>query len=213
MHEPCCHVTTKPLITETETHLLYLAPIVPLEHGTVLNLANLDLISLEIPTDMLADTFKSHTLLENKLSILHYLILHSGDMDTASELITWQTERPFSLGYPQILREYLLATSYAAVQRTLPSDANKLINLLPVTSQKIGFEYEIQLDDYMINLSQDVLWNASMMLLSPQQRIVPYRTDIWVKLWEQLAKLSKGTQRFKPSQVVEKLMVSLDCYQ
>ncbi|VEN54648.1 unnamed protein product, partial [Callosobruchus maculatus] len=213
MHEPCCHVTTKPLITETETHLLYLAPIVPLEHGTVLNLANLDLISLEIPTHMLADTFKSHTLLENKLSILHYLILHSGDMDTASELITWQTERPFSLGYPQILREYLLATSYAAVQRTLPSDANKLINLLPVTSQKIGFEYEIQLDDYIINLSQDVLWNASMMLLSPQQRIVPYRTDIWVKLWEQLAKLSKGTQRFKPSQVVEKLMVSLDCYQ
>nr|CAI5821704.1 unnamed protein product [Callosobruchus analis] len=213
MHEPCCHVTTKPLITETETQLLCFAPIIPLEHGTVLNLANLDLISLEIPIDMLVDTFKSDTLLENRLSILHYLILHSGDMDTASELITWQSERPFSLGYPQMLREYLLATSYAAVQRTLPTDANKLINLLPVTTQKIGFEYEVQQDDYMINLSQDVLWNASMMLLSPQQRIVPYRTDIWVKLWEQLAKLSKGTQRFKPSQVVEKLMVSLDCYQ
>ncbi|CAH2000725.1 unnamed protein product [Acanthoscelides obtectus] len=211
IHEPCCHVTTKPLITETQ--LLYLAPIVPLEHGSVLNLANLDLISLEIPTNMLVDTFKSDTLLENKLSILHYLILHSGHMDTASELILWQSERPFTLGYPQMLKEYLIATSYAAVQRTLPTDANKLINLLPITSQKIGFEYEIQQDEYIINLSQDVLWNASMMLLSPQQRIVPYRTDIWVKLWEQLAKLSKGTQRFKPSQVVEKLMVSLVCYQ
>lgn len=103
--------------------------------------------------------------------------------------------------------------SYSSVQRNLPSDANKLINLLPITSQRVGYEMEVELDKMTICLSQDVLWNASMMLLSPQQRIVPFRTDIWVKLWEQLAKLSKGTQRFKPNQVIEKLMVSLVCYQ
>lgn len=112
-----------------------------------------------------------------------------------------------------MLKEYLIATSYSSVHRNLPSDANKLINLLPITSQRIGYEMEVELGNYMICLSQDILWNASMMLLSPQQRIVPFRSDIWVKLWEQLAKLSKGTQRFKPSQVLEKLMVSLVCYQ
>lgn len=117
------------------------------------------------------------------------------------------------MGYPQLLREYLIATSYAAVQRNLPSDANKLINLLPITCQRVGYEMEVELNSFSICLSQDVLWNASMMLLSPQQRIVPFRSDIWVKLWDQLAKLTKGTQRFKSTQVVEKLMVSLVCYQ
>lgn len=128
-------------------------------------------------------------------------------------MIAWQSERPFTLGYPQLLKEYLIATSYSAVQRNLPTDANKLINLLPISSQRIGYEMEVELNKFMICLSQDVLWNASMMLLSPQQRIVPFRTDIWIKLWEQLSKLSKGTQRFKSTQVVEKLMVSLVCYQ
>lgn len=112
-----------------------------------------------------------------------------------------------------MLKEYLIATSYASVQRNLPSDANKLISLLPITSLRIGTDIEVELESHMICLSQDVLWNASMMLLSPQQRIVPYRSDIWVKLWDQLAKVSKGAQRFKPSQIVEKLTVSLVCYQ
>lgn len=129
------------------------------------------------------------------------------------QLILWQSERPFTLGYPQILKEFLIATSFTSVQRNLPLDANKLINLLPITSQKIGYDFEVDVNGIMVCLSQDVLWNASMMLLSPQQRIVPYRSDIWVKLWEQLAKLSKGVQRFMPSQVVDKLMVSLVCYQ
>lgn len=52
-----------------------------------------------------------------------------------------------------------------------------------------------------------------MMLLSPQQRITPFCTDIWLQLWEQLMKIVAGKQRFKPSQVVEKLLVSLVCYQ
>lgn len=117
------------------------------------------------------------------------------------------------MGLPQLLKEYLVASSYASVHRNLPSDAGHLVNLLPITTQHMGNELEVKINDKMINLSQDVLWNASMMLLSPQQRIVPYRSDIWVKLWEQLAKISKGKQRFKHSQVAEKLLVSLVCYQ
>nr|XP_023019414.1 protein pigeon [Leptinotarsa decemlineata] len=212
-HEPSCHITTKPLIMDMETHLLCLASLVPIENDYVVNLATLDLIDLTIPDNLLVETFESDTLLENKLGILHYFLLHSNELELATELITWHSKTPLNFAYPQILKEYLLATSYASIQRNLPQDAIKLATLLPVTTQKVGLETEVKINDYTIGLSQDILWNASTVLLSPQQRIVPYRSDIWMKLWEQLAKLSKGSQRFKPSQVVDKLMVSLDCYQ
>lgn len=129
------------------------------------------------------------------------------------QLIAWQIEKPASLGFPQLLKEFLIGSAYMAVQRNLPPDAQQLINLLPITTQTIGNEMEIKINDKQICLSQDVLWNASMMLLSPQQRVVPYRSDIWTKLWDHLARFSKNKQKFKPSQVVEKLLVSLVCYQ
>ncbi|XP_060536841.1 protein pigeon [Cylas formicarius] len=213
MHEPCCHITTKPFTENIEPEMLCLTPIRSIRANCAVNLATLDLVDVTIPTSLLKETFKSDTLVENKLSILHYLVLHSGDQDVASELISWQAEKPFLLSFPQMLREYLIGSSYAAVQRNLPSDAHKLVNLLPFTTLRIGSDLEIKIGGKLVSLSQDVLWNASMMLLSPQQRIVPYRSDIWVKLWDQLAKITKGKPRFKPSQVVEKLMISLVCYQ
>ncbi|XP_064215445.1 protein pigeon isoform X2 [Tribolium castaneum] len=213
MHEPCCHVITKPLLTNLETHRLCLTSLVTVGSDYVINLATLDLIDMTMPTNLLVQTFKNNPHLGNKLSIIHYLILHRSEMEIVSELIAWQAEKPLSLGLPQFLREFLIGSSYASVQRNLPSDASHLVNLLPITTQHMGNEFEVRINDKMICLSQDVLWNASMMLLSPQQRIVPYRSDIWVKLWEQLAKISKGKQRFRPTQVVEKLLVSLVCYQ
>lgn len=86
MHEPCCHITTKPLITDVELDLLCLAPLLSPENSFAINLATLDLIDLKVPTSLLIETFKSDTLLENKLSILHYLILHSDDVETAYEV-------------------------------------------------------------------------------------------------------------------------------
>lgn len=128
-------------------------------------------------------------------------------------MISWQIEKPLFLGLTRLLREFLIASQYASVHRNLPTDASHLLSLLPITTQHLGCESDVKINNNLICLSQDVLWNASMTLLSPQQRIVPYRTDIWVKLWEQLAKIAKGKQRFKPSQVAEKLLVSLICYQ
>lgn len=49
-----------------------------------------------------------------------------------------------------------------------------------------------------------------MMLLSPRQRIIPFRSDMWTRLWDYL---SSVTIRFKSHQVLEKLKVSLACYQ
>lgn len=60
-------------------------------------------------------------------------------------------------------------------------------------------------------LQQKELWNTAMTLLSPQQRLVPYRADMWTRLWD--AAHSKPSERFNPSQVADKLMLSLLCYQ
>lgn len=64
-----------------------------------------------------------------------------------------------------------------------------------------------------------------MMLLSPRQRLVPYRSDMWTRLYESLSASqqrasdyrcssdSRAGARFRPSHVADKLMVSLLCYQ
>lgn len=212
MHEPCCHITTVAELA-TDTDQLCLAPLYKFGKHSVLNVTNLDILNVHISTSVLVKTFKSDTSIQNKLSILHYLLLHLGEMDIAGELVSSLAEKMISLDFPRILKEYLIGGTFALVQRNLPFDAHQLINLLPLTTQPAGNDEEVQINDKQICLSQDVLWNASMMLLSPQQRIVPYRSDIWVKLWDHLSRFSKSHQKFKPSQVVEKLLVSLVCYQ
>lgn len=85
MHEPCCHVVTKPLLTDLETYKICLTSLVTCNY--VINLATLDLIEMTVPTSLLVQTFKSDTILGNKLSILHYLILHRDEIETVSEVV------------------------------------------------------------------------------------------------------------------------------
>lgn len=231
-HDPSCHIiTTAREIPGLDLERTCLTLVDTLGNYSVLNMPTLDIIDLRVSTEQLAETFKKTTSLENKLSIIHYLLVHKNETENVIEVLIflyinfnndssniWQLlsheiEQPFSTGLPQLFREFLIGSSYASVQRNLPSDASQLINLLPVTMQSIGSNFEAMIGNKTITLSQDTLWNASMMLLSPQQRVTPYRPDIWVKLWERLMKNSKGKQKFKPSQVVEKLLVSLVCYQ
>lgn len=213
MHEPSCHVTVSPSYQNFTINQTSLAPLYSFGNNSALNTTTLDVINVNVPISHLAQTFKSSTTLENQLSILHYLLLHVGETEVVAHLVASEIEKPLSLGFPQILREFLIGSSFAVVQRNLPPDAQQLTNLLPLTTKAAGTDEEIEIDGKQICLSQDALWNASMMLLSPQQRIVPYRSDIFVKLWDHLAKFAKGKQKFKPSQVVEKLLVSLVCYQ
>lgn len=73
----------------------------------------------------------------------------------------------------------------------------------------------LQVNHQNMSLTQETLWNTAMMLLSPQQRLVPYHVDMWTRLWDQLAKRTGKEQkpRFRPSLVADKLMISLVCYQ
>lgn len=52
-----------------------------------------------------------------------------------------------------------------------------------------------------------------MLLLPQQQRLVPYRAQLWTSLCDLLGKRSDELPRFKPSQIPNKLLVPLAYYQ
>ncbi|KAK4875134.1 hypothetical protein RN001_011556 [Aquatica leii] len=213
LHEPTCHITIPVDLLDFKIEQIMFVPVLKMGNAKVLNMTNLEIIDLTVTSQQLIQIFKSDTTIENKLSILHYFLVHHHDTDAINEILTCQINTLLFTGLPQLMREYLIGSSYSTVRRNLPSDASQLINLLPITTQPTGCDTEIKVNNNFISLSQDALWNASMMLLSPQQRLVPYRADIWTKLWDHLIKTVKLKQKFKPSQVVEKLLVSLVCYQ
>lgn len=208
-HEPCGHIVM-PCLINSDIDLR----LVPLcyDNNTVINLNTLDIIKISIPNSLLIETFKSETALDNKIAIIHYLLVHKNQFEIVSEALSYFIEKPLNLGLPQMLKEFLIGSAYVTVQKNFPSDATQLINLLSVTTL-LPRDTEIRINKYCVQLSQDILWNTAMMLLSPQQRIVPYRMDLWTKLWENLMQTGKTKAKFKPSQVAEKLMVSLMCYQ
>lgn len=117
------------------------------------------------------------------------------------------------MGAARIFKEILIGNSYASVQRNLPADAGQLVKLLSATTMSHVKDKEIRTKKYHIQYSQDTLHNTTMMLLSPQQRIVPYRVDLWTRLWENLIQIGKAKVKFKPNLVTDKLLVSLVCYQ
>nr|CAD7430781.1 unnamed protein product [Timema monikensis] len=214
-HEPCCHILTSPHLPGMPSHVTHLVPLFQTGNNvTTVDLPSLDLVSLAATTAHLVDTFRSDNSLGNRLAILHYFLVHQGDFETVAELLMPVVERPLDLSVSQLLQEVLIGGAYASAQRNLPSDATALMLLLPLTSGVPAGELHVKVNRLSMSVTQEMLWNTAMMLLSPQQRVVPYRADMWTRLWEQLTKKTgKDRPRFRPSQVADKLMVSLVCYQ
>ncbi|KAL2751211.1 protein pigeon isoform X2 [Vespula maculifrons] len=178
-----------------------------------IDLPTLDLVELSITTDFLMDIFRKETSVEVRLGILHYFICHKNDMEIIADLVSIVAEKPRLLEIVRYMQEILIGGSYALVQKNLLADAMPLLTLLPVTTMEEYTSFEIKVNDLNITLSHEKLWNTSVMLLSPQQRLVPYHSDLWTRLWEQLNKNIKDKPRFQPSKIAEKLLVSLACYQ
>nr|XP_034189655.1 protein pigeon isoform X1 [Osmia lignaria] len=235
-HEPCCHILCGPLTT-LPSHASYLVPLLELENNNkgskkkydiaalegntslsnvnilTIDLPTLDLVQLTISPDFLTEVFRKETSVEVRLGILHYFLCHKNDLDIISELVCTIAEKPRSLEIVRYMQEILIGGSYALVQKNLLADAIPLLALLPVTTMEEYTSFEIKVNDLNITLSHEKLWNTSVMLLSPQQRLIPYRSDLWTKLWDQLSKNNGDKARFKPSKIAEKLLVSLACYQ
>lgn len=78
------------------------------------------------------------------------------------------------------------------------------------------------MNGYTLSLSQEMLENPRVMLLSPRQRLIPFRDDLWTRLWELLpggsiiednATSRQEIPRFSNTTVAVKLNISLVCYQ
>lgn len=208
-HEPCCHIVG-PSFTKQQ-----IAYLVPLSDGLSIGYdsATMDIIYPFVSKHYLLETFKSDSSLENRLSILHYFMVHANmEVDILPELLTVIMEQPLSLDTVSMLKEILIGGTFSYTSATAGKSHQEFIDLLPLTNWNIKKPIQTKVTNIIVGLSHEKLYNTSMMLLSPGQRLSPYKTDIWKLLWEKI-KDDKEHNRFCSQQVTEKLLFSLACYQ
>ncbi|CAB3363663.1 Hypothetical predicted protein [Cloeon dipterum] len=204
-HEPCNHVIISPPLTLP----LYPSPLnnAPVKLGALmLDLSSLEMFTVKVTKSQLSMSFRFDHSCQNRIAILHQLLQHYHDYETVSDLMKWLVKSESrNLTTAKLIQELLVGTAYANATRNIPNDALPLISILPLTTASK------QPRAGVVWLQQKELWNTAMTLLSPQQRLVPYRADTWTRLWD--AAHSKPSERFSPSHVADKLMLSLLCYQ
>ncbi|KAH9633465.1 hypothetical protein HF086_013142 [Spodoptera exigua] len=197
-HEPCCHIVIPMEECDSGPSL---APILGWGPHAMVDLNTLDVVTMIVADKDLTATFKSNTAVENKLAILHYLIQHDGNMDLAEELISWMclNQRDGFGAFQRVMQEYLIGTTYAVTRRSLPASALNLMKMLPFTQH-------LKFADV-----KEKLWNSSVVVLAPRQRVCQFAEDVWTRLWAALNDLPQ--KRLQPQAVIDKLRVSLHCYQ
>ncbi|KAL1129736.1 hypothetical protein AAG570_012680 [Ranatra chinensis] len=209
-HEPCCHIILPHSLLGPEQWTVLRNP---LNGAEVINLVTLELAHFVIEPKTLIKAYQDlEGGIPNKLSILHYFLVHHQDFEIVSELLLSMAENCLNPEVIKIFHEVLVGGAFSSVLKSLSSDALPLLRFLPFTTVSGAAAIELKINGYMMTITQESLWNPAVMLLSPRQRVCSHRIDLWTKLWDLIA-ASADVVRFKPSTVVEKLMVSLVCYQ
>lgn len=207
-HEPCAHIVAQPFTRQNNvTHL------VPCFGSIAYDSTTLDLVSLQMPKSHLVDTFKNDKSLDNRLSIIYYFLAHNNDLDIFNEFLNIIMESPLDLDTVALLKEALVAGTYSTLKKGLSPDAMSLIKLLPLTTLNTSKPLQAKVGGLTVGLSHENLHNTAMMLLSPQQRLNPYRQDTWTRLYERLNDIKDSKKRFSWKQVSDKLAYSLEAYQ
>lgn len=207
-HEPFGHIICHPLPRHSNvTHL------VPCFDFIAYDSATLDLHSLQIPKTHLLETFRNDNSFDNRLSIIHYLLGSQNDFDALMDILNIIMDDPLDLDTENLFKEALVAGTYSTLKKGLSQDALSLIKYLPLTTINIDKPTQAKLGKMTVGLSMESLHNTAMMLLTPQQRLNPYRFDIWTRLYDRLNNVIDIKKRFSCDQVTEKLMFSLACYQ
>uniref|UniRef100_A0A8D9F8S0 Protein pigeon n=1 Tax=Cacopsylla melanoneura TaxID=428564 RepID=A0A8D9F8S0_9HEMI len=209
-HAPSAHIflPSPPSSSPVQYIPLSFAP------GLVLDVLSLSLFSRVIQDSRLIDlATASDCGLERKLAILHYFLVHRNNQAAVTKILEPLGETISDPNTGTILQEVLLAASYAATVATFNSDTSSFAPLLPYSVHKYTTRQEMKLSkSSTLSVAQDTLSSpVSVMLLSPQQRLNPYKRDVWNLLYEAQTGVKPG--RFVPHTVVNKLLVSLHCYQ
>ncbi|XP_025425466.1 protein pigeon isoform X2 [Sipha flava] len=220
-HEPNCHIVI-PCADENRSWKSTIVTTIG-SAGTVVDLSTMAVYETKITKRHLIEAFKRPDALHaNQQAILHYFIVHRRDMDVVNQLLNSIVDNSLSINCSKLLQEILVGSAYAQVKRSLLSDALSLARYLPITLSKHNIPFEVKVNGYGLTLSQETLENPRVMLLSPRQRLIPFRDDLWTRLWELLpggsvsednAFSRPDISRFLNSTVVVKLNVSLVCYQ
>lgn len=85
-HEPSSHVTLRDQFDGIETYRMCFTPIINCGNHAILNLTTLDVLDLTISVRQLKEAFQAIEAVENKLSIIHYLLVHVKDLDSVVDV-------------------------------------------------------------------------------------------------------------------------------
>lgn len=85
-HEPMCHILTSSNILSTTDVQCHVVPLINVGENVAINLITLDLVTLKVTTAQLIETFKNDQSVDNKIAILHYLLVHRNEFESVSEV-------------------------------------------------------------------------------------------------------------------------------